>query len=157
MADSYFDWTLFADVNVRGHRNKPKMQNSPKTLEIKMSELAVRWKQVSVGDINVYISLKAPIEALGTANQTVAFGQPDSRDEAIVPIVEGERAEDSNGDQNRGAGDDGGDGDMDGTTSSGGVHSKQVNAVLLAVESQRMHYSRRKQTENLPVSSKPPI
>ena len=37
--------------------------------------------------------------------------------------VESERAEDGDGDQNGGAGDDGGNGNMDGTTSGSGVHS----------------------------------
>lgn len=36
-----------------------------KTLEIEMSKLAVRWKRVSVGDINVYVPWNVPIEVLG--------------------------------------------------------------------------------------------
>ena len=94
------------------------MKNSPETLEIEMSKLAVRWKWVSIGDIDVYVLLNAPIEVLGPASRTFAFGEVESQVEAFAPNVEDERA--GNGDGDR----DGDVGGMDGTTSSGGIHSK---------------------------------
>ena len=54
-----------------------------------------------------------------------------------------------------------GDGDskrsgVDSTTSSSNADSMQVEAALLAGDSQHMHWSRRMQNKNLPVSSVPP-
>ena len=48
---------------------------------------------------------------------------PQSGDEAIAPVVEGERAGEGDGDQNGSDGDDRGNGDMDSITSGSGVHS----------------------------------
>ena len=77
-----------------------------------------------------------------------AFGEVEGGDEAIVPSVECEGAGDGNSDH---------DGDDNGTTSGGSVDSNRVNAMLLAVESQHLRWSRRKQNGHLPVSSWPPI
>ena len=86
----------------------------------------------------MYAPWNAPVEALGTANRTFAFGEVESRDEAIAPSVESERAGDGDGD---GYGDDGGDGDVGDTTSGGGVDSKRVETALLAGRSQYMRQS----------------
>jgi len=51
----------------------------------------------------------------------------------------------------------GGDGDVDGTTSSSDVNSERVEAASLAVGSQHLHQSRRTGDNDLPVSSRPPI
>ena len=53
-----------------------------------------------------------------------------------MPNVEGERAGDRNG------GDEG-NGNVDGTMSGGGVHSRRVNAALLAADSQHVHWNQR--------------
>ena len=61
--------------------------------------------------------------------------------EAIAPDVEGETAEGAgDGDGSRDGGDDG----IDDTTSSGHIDLNRVEEELLAIESQRMRYSRRK-------------
>ena len=46
---------------------------------------------------------------------------------------------------------------MDGTTSGSGVHLTRVKTALLAEESQHMHQTRGTQSNNLPMSSEPPI
>jgi len=102
----------------------------------------------------VYVLCNAPVEALGTANRQIVFGRVESGVEAIAPSLEGERAGHGDGD---GYGDDGGDGDVGHTTSGGNSDSIRVEAVLLAGESQRVRYSRRTRTGNLPVSSWPPV
>ena len=94
----------------------------------------------------MYVPLNAPIE---TASRTFAFGRLESGEEAIAPRdVEGD------GDRD---GDDGGVGDLDGTTSGGNVDSKRVKAALLAGDSQRMRQNRRTRNGDLPMSSMPPI
>ena len=98
----------------------------------------------------MYVPLNAPIEALGTMNQTFAFGEVKSGEEAIAPSFECEGAGDGDGDQNRD------DSSVGGTTSGGGIHSIQVNAALLAGDSQHMCQSQRTRNGNLPVSSGPP-
>ena len=87
------------------------------------------------------------------SGRTFAFGEVESGDEAIAPVVEGETACNGDGD---GSGDNG-DMDVDGTTSGGNIDSIQVEVARLAGESQRMCYSRRKRIKYSPVSSKPPI
>ena len=94
----------------------------------------------------MYVPWNVPVEALGTAKRMIAFRQVESRDEAIAPSVEDERADDGVGNR-----------DGDGTTSGGSIDSMRVNATLLAVESQHLRWSRRKQNGHLPVSSWPPI
>ena len=83
----------------------------------------------------MYVPRNAPVAAIETANRNIVFGRPDSRDKAIAPSVESKRAGDSDGDGY------GGDGDMDDTTSGGDSDSIQVEAALLAGESQRVRYS----------------
>ena len=95
-----------------------------------------------------------PVEALG---RTLAFREPESGDEAVAPSVEDEEVGDGVGDRNGSDGDDGGVGDMDGTTSGDGIDSKRVNTALLAGESQLERQSRRTRDSDLPVSSWPPI
>ena len=97
-------------VNVRKRQNKPKSKNLPETLEIETSE-SIKW--VSVGDINVYVPLNAPIEALGPTSQTFAFREVESGDKVIAPSLEGKRAGNSDGRQREG----------DGMVSSGNVDS----------------------------------
>ena len=69
----------------------------------------------------------------------------------IVPNVEGKRAGDGDSDRNRG------DGDVGDTASGGSVHSKRVEAVLLAGKSQYMRQDRRRRNGDSPVSSVPPV
>ena len=134
--------------NVRMRRADSRMRNSPKTIKIAMAKPIGRWRTVSASCINVHVPLNVPVVVPG---RTLAFGEVESsRDKAIAPNVEIERAGD-------GDGDDGKNGDMDGTTSSVSVDSTRVNEALLAVHSQHKHQSRRKRAENLPVSSRTPI
>ena len=79
----------------------------------------------------MYIPYNAPI---AIPRRRIVFGRPESGDEAIEPSVEGERAGDGDSD---GYGDDGDVGDVDGTTSGGDSDLIQVEAALLAGESQR--------------------
>jgi len=138
---------------VRTHQNESRTRNSPNGREIAMAKLPSRWRRVSAGDGDVYVPWNAPIEALDTANRRLAFGEVESGVEAIAPSAKGERAGDGDGDGGR----NGDVGDVDGTTSGGDADSMRVEAVLLAGESQRVRYSRRRRIENLPVSSRPPI
>ena len=98
----------------------------------------------------MYVPWNVPIEVLGRA---LAFEEVESRDKVFVPIIEGERAGNGNGNRD---GDDKWSGDVDGMTSGDDVDSTRVNAVQLAGEGQRMHYSQRKRI-NIPMSSWPPI
>ena len=96
----------------------------------------------------MYVPWNAPVEALG---QTLAFGQPERGDEAIVPDVKSERAGNGDDDQY------GDDGDVGDTTSGSSVHLKRVKAALLAAKSQHVRCGQRTQNGNSPVSSRPPI
>jgi len=142
-----------ATKNVRTRTKESETRNSPNGIEIATVKLPSRWKRVSAGDGDVYVPWNAPIEALDTANRRLAFGEVESGVEAIAPSAKGERAGDGDGDGGR----NGDVGDVDGTTSGGDADSMRVEAVLLAGESQRVRYSRRRRIENLPVSSRPPI
>ena len=71
--------------------------------------------------------------------------------EVIAPKVEGEKAGNSNGNQ------DVDDGDVDGMTSGNTVDSTQVKGTQLAEKSQHMRQSRRTQNGHLPVSPGSPI
>ena len=62
-----------------------------------------------------------------------------------------EKAGNGEGDRNRG------NGDVDGTTSGSSVDSIRIEASQLATKSHHIHYSRRTQDQDLPVSSGPPI
>ena len=75
------------------------------------------------------------------ADQAIALNL-ERAGEAIAPNV-GKRAGD-------------GDGDVDGTTSGGGIHSMRVKAALLAIGSQHLCQTRRSRN-NLPMSSRSPI
>ena len=86
--------------NVSTCQTDKETQNSPNRHEITMPELPGQWRKVSIGG-DVYVPWNTPVEALGTANRTFAFGQVESGDEAIAPGAEGEMAE--------GAGNGGGD------------------------------------------------
>jgi len=133
--------------HVRTRRNEPRTRNSPNGHDIATPKPTIQWKKVSAGGIDVYVPQNAPIEA---ASRIFVFGRPESRDEAIAPSLEGERAGHGDGDGN------GGDGEGD-TTSGGDVDSKRVDTALLAGDSQLECQSRRIRTGNLPVSSGPPI
>jgi len=132
---------------VRTHQMDEETQDSPNAIEITMPKPIIRWKKVSTGGIDVYVPQNALIEA---ASQIFIFGRPESRDEVIVPSLEGKRA--GHGDGNGNRGDSKGD-----TTSGGNVDSKRVEAALLAGDSQLKHQSQRIRMGNLPVSSGPPI
>ena len=139
---------------VRTRQNGSKTQDSPNGRDISTPKLPRRWKRVSTGEVDVYAPWNAPVEALGTANRTFAFGEVESRDEAIAPGVEVEKAGDGDGDGNGGDGDDG---DANGTTSGGDADSMRVKAALLAAKSQYMRYRPRSRRNDLPTSSGPPI
>ena len=121
--------------NVRMPRNEWKTQNLPYTHEIMTPKPTYRWRTVSVGDGGMYVPLNAPIE---TASRTFAFGRLESREEAIVPKVEGEGAVGGNGNRD---GDDDGEG---GTTSNDHADLSQVEEALLAGDSQYKCQGRRK-------------
>jgi len=132
---------------VRTRRNDSRTQNSPNGRDIATPRPTSHWRKVSVDDGDVYVPLNAPIVV---PSRKIVFGRVESGDEAIAPSVEGERA---------GEGDGGGygdDGDVGDTTSGGDVDSKRVEAALLAGDSQLERQSRKIQTGNLPVSSRPP-
>ena len=133
--------------SISKRQTEAQTQYSPVTPGIDTANPTYQWKRVSIGNGNGNVPWNTPVEAL---DQMFAFGEAESRGEAIVPVVEGERAGDSDGNDERG-------GDGDGTTSGSNVDSNQVNAALLAVESQHMCYGRRTRTENIPVSPMPPI
>ena len=76
--------------NIRTPQNRQKAQNSPNTHKIVTSSSTYCWRRVSIDESDVYVPWSAPVEALG---RTFAFGQPESREEAIVPSdAESERA-----------------------------------------------------------------
>ena len=77
----------------------------------------------------MYLPWNAPIEAPG---RTLVFGEVEGGVEVIVPKVEGEKAGDSNSDQ------DIDNGDVDGTTSGDTVNSTRVEGTRLAEKSQHM-------------------
>ena len=117
---------------VRTRQTDEETQDSPNACEIATPKPTIGWKKVSAGGIDVYVPQNAPIEA---ASRIFVFGRAEGGDEAIAPSVEGERA---------GEGDGGGygdDGDVGDTTSGGDVDSKQVEAALLAGDSQRVRQS----------------
>ena len=131
--------------NVSKRQTEAHIRNSPYTPDNRMPKPIGQWRKVRVDNGDVYVPLVAPIEP---ANRTFAFGEVEGGDEAIAPSVECEGAGNGDGDC---------DGDGDGTTSGGSIDSNRVNAMLLAVESQHLCWSRRKQNGHLPVSSWPPI
>ena len=92
-----------------------------------MLKSTCRWKRVG----------NAPVEASG---RTFAFGEVESGDEVIAPVVEGEMACDGNGDSSG----DNGNVDVDSTTSGSNINLIQVKVAWLAGESQHVCYSRRK-------------
>jgi len=133
---------------VRTRRNGLTTRNSPNAIEIATPKPAGQWRKISIDDGDVYVPLNALIVV---PSRRIVFGRAESRDEAIAPIVEGERAGDGDG---SGYGDDG---DVDGTTSGGSIDSMRVKATRLTRESQHERQSRRIRTGNLPMSSWPPI
>jgi len=62
-----------------------------------MPEPTRQWGKVSTGYREVYIPWNAPVEALSTANQKIAFGQVESAGEAVVGRVVDETAGNSVG------------------------------------------------------------
>ena len=136
--------------NVRRSRNDPKSQNSPIGPEITPPKSTHRWKRVGVGNVNVYLPWNVPIEAL---RRTLAFGEAESGEEAIAPIIEGERAGNGGGDRN---GDDE-SGDGNGMASSCNVDSTQVGGVQLAGEAGQHKRPNTENKRNVPMSSRPPI
>ena len=133
---------------VRTRQISQRTRNLPYTPENGTPKRSTRWRKVSIDDGEVYIPLDALIEP---ASRTFAFGQLESGVETIVPNVEGKRAGDGDGDRN------GGDGDVGDTASGSSIHSKRVEAVLLAGKSQYMCQDRRRRNGDSPVSSVPPV
>lgn len=94
-----------------------------RTPEIEPPEGVGRWRRVSAGDVEVYIAWNAPIEALETASQWIAFGEIESADsealgtdERIAANVEGEIPGDDSSERSS----------EGGTTSSDSVDSTRV-------------------------------
>ena len=54
-----------------------------------MSGSTYHWRRVSVDKSDMYVPWSMPVEALG---RTLAFGEVESREKAIVPGFEGEGA-----------------------------------------------------------------
>ena len=140
--------------NVRIRQNGSNTQYLQSTPENGTPKRSVGWKWVSVGDGDVYLPLNMHIMV---PSRKIVFGEVESIEKAIAPIVKGERAGDGSSDRNGDDGDGRRSGDVDSTTSGGSVHSKQVNAALLAVGSQHMRQRRRSGHRYSPVSSRPPI
>ena len=140
--------------NVRTPRIGRKVQNPPYATKIATSKRARQWRKISIDNGDMYVLLDVPIE---TSSQYFVFGWLEGRDEAIAPRNIEEMAEDGDADRNGGDRGDKGDGDVDGTTSSGSIHSMRVKTVLLAEESQHMHQTRGTRSNGLPMSSRPLI
>ena len=119
------------------------MQNSPNGRKIWST---CRWRRVSIVVINIYVLLNVPV---AVPSQKFVFGQVECRDERMARELE-EKAGDGEGDRN------GGNGDVDGTTSGSSVNSIRVEASRLATKSHHIRYSRRTQDQDLPVSPGPP-
>ena len=100
----------------------------------------------------MYVPWNAPVEALGTTNRTLAFGEVKSRrDKVIAPSLKGKR--DGNGGQREGNGDE--SGDSDGTASSSNVNLSRVDRVRLAAEAGQ-HEGPNTEMKNVPVSPRTP-
>jgi len=134
--------------HVRTRRHGSKTQDSPHGRKIATPKCTYQWKRVSVGDGDVYLLQNTPIDRTG---RIFVFGQAESAGEAVVARVVDETAGDGNGRRN------GGDGDVNGTTSSGNVDSTQVEAALLATDSQQTRSCQITRKYDLPVSFWPPI
>ena len=96
------------------------MQNSPYATKITTSKRARQWRKISVDNGDMYVPLDVPIK---TSSRYFVFGQLEGGDEVIAPRNIEEMAEDSDADRNGGDRGDKGNGDVDGTTSGGSVHS----------------------------------
>ena len=140
--------------NIRICQNGSNTQNLPSMPENGMPKCSVGWKWVSVRDRDVYLPLNMHITV---PSRKIVFGEVKSVEKAIAPIFEGERAGNGSSDRNRDNGDGGRSGNVDGTMSGSSVHSKRVNAALLAVGSQHMCQCQRLGCRYSPVSSRPPI
>jgi len=134
--------------HVKTRQMESKTRNSPHTRKNATPKYIYRWKRVSVGDGDVYVPQNTPID---TASRNFVFGRVEGGVEAIAPKVVDETTGDGDGRWN------GGDGDVNGTTSSGNVDSTQVEAALLATDSQQTCSSRITRRNDLPVSFWPPI
>ena len=139
---------------VRVHRNRSRMQYSPKACEIATAKPTYQWKWISIDNTDVYVPWNVPVKALGTANRMLVFGKPDSGDEVIAPRYVEEMAEgacNGIGDQDRD------DVDRDGMASSGNADLMRVNGVRLAGEAGQHQKTNAEMKKNVPVSSGPPI
>ena len=99
---------------------------------------ANRWRRVSTKDIEGYVPWNAPVEALEMVSQQIVFELVETACEgtveAMVPSIK-VKGVDGDGRWN------GGDINVNGTTSGGSIDLLRVTAALLAGESQCMHYS----------------
>ena len=135
--------------SVSTHQVDAQMRNSPYMTKIATAKSIHHWRKVSVDGGNVYLPWNVPIEVLG---RTFAFGEVESRGEAIAPGSEGETAQRAgDGDGDRDSKDDG----KEGTTSGGDVDSTRVEAALLAGRSQHVQQSQRMQNGDSPVLPRP--
>ena len=133
---------------VKTRQMESTTRNSPHTHEIATPEPTIRWKRVSVNDTNVYLPQNTPIDRTG---RIFIFGRAESAGEAMVARIVDETT--GNGVDNR----NGGDGDVNGMTSSGNIDSTQVEAALLATDSQQTRSCQITRKYDLPVSFWPPI
>ena len=134
--------------NVRKRQMDSKMQNSPYAPENGTPKSTYRRRKVSAGSIDVYIPLNASIMP---QSRNFVFGQVEGGDGVMVVRELEERV--GNGDGNR----NGGDSDVNSTTSSISTDSMRVNTAQLAAESQQMRSSQKSRIHDLPVLSIPPI
>ncbi|KIM50318.1 hypothetical protein SCLCIDRAFT_34417 [Scleroderma citrinum Foug A] len=114
-----------------GHREAPSVETHAMIPANKMESVTyLLMERVSVNVSDMYLLWNAPIEAPG---RKLVFGEVEGGVKAVAPIVEGETPEGAgNGDGNQYRDND----DSDSTTSGSGIHSKRVEAVLLAAKSQ---------------------
>jgi len=137
-----------APERIRTRQTDSKPQNSPYMRETATPKSTYRWRRVSVDGINVYVPLNAPID---DSSRMFVFERVEGGVEQIVARVVDETTGDGNGRWN------GGDGSVDGTTSGNSIDLTQVNAALLATDSQQTRSRRITRNDDLPVSSWPPI
>ena len=76
-----------ATGNVRTCQVGPRRQNSPYRLEIETPKRPRQQNHVSIDGNNIHAPHNTPIEALGTRNQRIAFGQLASIEVFVVVVI----------------------------------------------------------------------
>ena len=118
--------------SVKTRQTDSKMQGSPYARKTATPNPTFQWKWVSLRGIDIYIPLNVPIN---NSSRTFIFGQVEGGEEQVTVRAVDETAGNDDGDRN------GGDRNMNSTTSIGNVDSTQVEAVLLATDSQQTRSS----------------